>query len=279
VQTEPGQIEQVLMNLAINARDAMREGGTLTIRARIEPLATDRADSTNAQGPSVVLTVQDTGCGMTPEVLQHAFEPFFTTKETGKGTGLGLATAYGIVRQNRGTVSLDSAPDRGTTVTIRLPAVTAPAAAPRHVEAGGNALPGGSERVLLVEDQREVRRLTQRMLQHMGYQVEAWASPSEALAQYNPAERHVDLVLSDVAMPEMNGPEFVARLKERRDGGDGFAVVFMSGYAEDRLPRRNAMGPYERFLQKPFTVEQLSTVIHAALEGTVARAHRPEVAA
>jgi len=133
--------------------------------------------------------------------------------------------------------------------------------------------------VLLVEDQDEVRRLTHRMLQHMGYQVEAWASPAEALARYEPGKQRVDLVLSDVAMPEMNGPQLVARLKERSDGGAPFAVVYMSGYAEEGLLRRSAMGPYERFLQKPFTAEQLAAAVRSALDNPRTRQHQPEIAA
>jgi CheY-like chemotaxis protein len=142
---------------------------------------------------------------------------------------------YGIVRQNRGTITLESAPGEGAVVTIHLPAEAAPTAAPHRVPSQVIALPGGSERVLLVEDQHEVRQLAQRMLQHMGYQVEAWGNPAEALARYNPLEHPYDLVLSDVVMPEMSGPELVRRLKER---GNGFAVVYMSGYAEDCVAPR-----------------------------------------
>lgn len=228
------------------------------------------------QGASAVLAVQDTGHGMTPEGAEHACEPFFTTKAVGKGTGLGLTTVYGIVHQNRGTITLNSAPGQAAVMTIRLPAEAAPAAAPHRVPSRGIALPGSSKRVLLVEDQHEVRQLVQRMLQHMGYQVEAWGNPAEALARYNPLEHPYDLVLSDVAMPEMSGPELVHRLKER---GTGFAVVYMSGYTEDCVLRRDTLGPGEQFLQKPFTTEQLAAAIRSALDRAPARTHPPGDAA
>jgi len=203
---------------------------------------------------------------MTPEVLEHAFEPFFTTKQAGRVTGLGLATVYGIVHQNRGMVALHSTPSEGTTVTVRLPAAAAPAPASSPVEAGNNnTMAGGSEQVLLVEDQPEVRRLTERLLQHLGYHVETWDNPTEALAHYWPGERAFDLVLTDVVMPGISGPELVARLRER-DPGRGFAVVFMSGYSEDAVLGRGALGANERFIQKPFTVQQLASVIRSALD-------------
>ena len=265
LQAEPGQIEQIIMNLALNARDAMPQGGALTIAA--QQVAAPVPGQAGGAGSSIVLQVRDTGQGMTPEVLQHVYEPFYTTKDPANGAGVGLATVYGIVRQNHGVISIDSTVGVGTSVTIHLPAATAPAAR-QHTVTRDKALPRGTESVLLVEDQQEVRLLAQRMLQHMGYRVDASGNPADVLAVYDGMSRPYDLVLSDVAMPQMSGPEFVSRLRER---SNDFAVVYMSGYNQDAVFRREDMRPNERFLQKPFTAEQLAAVVRTAIDG-----HRPQ---
>jgi CheY-like chemotaxis protein len=255
VKADPVQIEQVLLNLAVNARDAMPEGGSITIETSNVRLAA---------GPAVRIRVDDTGIGMSDEVRAHLFEPFFTTKEVGKGTGLGLATAYGIVQQSGGSISAVSEPGRGTTFFVDLPQVGGEPAPmePQAVPAGGQ----GWETVLLVEDEESVRNLTRRVLEHHGYHVLSAPNGETAmeLSRNHPGEIH--LLLTDVVMPGISGPRLAELLvAERR----GLCCVFMSGYAATTMEQRILLQGETVFLQKPFTTTQLLRRVRELLDARV----------
>jgi CheY-like chemotaxis protein len=238
------QFEQILLNLAINARDAMTEGGVLGISVRCaEPGVSP-----------VLLTVTDGGHGMSAEVLAHAFEPFFTTKPRGHGTGLGLASVYGIVTQNGGQISLESVPGEGTTVTVRLPSATSVGSAeqPRPP-----ATHGGSERILLVEDKKALRIVTARLLRESGYDVLVAADGVEALDLLHAGGGNIDVVLTDVAMPRMRGDELARQIRDR---AYLVPIIFMTGYDSGAAPGGT------RVLTKPVAEEVLLEAIREALE-------------
>jgi two-component system cell cycle sensor histidine kinase/response regulator CckA len=246
VLADRAQLEQVLVNLAVNARDAMPEGGTLAISVR-------------GGEDGVVVTVVDDGAGMAADVADRAFEPFFTTKEPGQGTGLGLATVHGIVTDSGGSVRLDSAPGEGTTVTVTLPAAPAGAAgaepAPPPVQ---TARAPATARVLIVEDQDPVRRQAVRILSAEGYEVREAAGGDEALAAWEP----IDLLVTDLVMPGMSGSELAARARAREPA---LRVVYMSGHTDDELVRAGAREGDIAFVQKPFTREALLAAVAEAL--------------
>jgi PAS domain S-box-containing protein len=244
VEADPGQIQQVILNLAVNARDAMPGGGKLTI------------ETANA-GSEVSLCVRDTGHGMDAETLEHVFEPFFTTKGVGKGTGLGLATVYGIVRQSAGRIIVQSEVGRGATFTVFLPAVEA-AAVSQDV---AKALPAGSGSVLLVEDERDVRRLAATILESHGYRVLTAADGEEALRMYDRCGHPIDLLISDVVMPRMRGPELAAQLRTRQPE---MRVLFISGYSDPSIASQ-VVSAASHFLQKPFAAEALVRAVSDAL--------------
>jgi len=256
VLADRGQIEQVVLNLAVNARDAMPRGGRLTI------------ETADAGGPTprVVLAIGDTGVGMNDEVRSHLFEPFFTTKEVGKGTGLGLATVYGIVRQSGGSITVESAPGRGSTFRVFLPRVEEGALRPSDAD---RAAPGSADRragapaahILLAEDEPQVRALTQRVLEARGYQVLAAADGAAALKLASDRTVRVDLLVTDVVMPIMSGPDLARRLREARPG---LPVVYMSGYADPGLAHE-AAATGGAFLSKPFETEALERLVEQAL--------------
>jgi CheY-like chemotaxis protein len=255
VQADPGQVEQVIMNLAVNARDAMPNGGKLTIDT--QPCLLDEAyaaaHSEVSAGSYVVIAVTDGGCGMSKETLEHIFEPFFTTKEPGKGTGLGLATVYGIVKQSRGQIAVTSEPGRGTTFKIYLPSLDKSVALPvtRRVEAA----PKGEGTILLVEDEAPLRVLAAEALKRLGYTVLQAGNGLEALAV---ADRHagkIDIVVTDVVMPHMGGPAMVEKLREKRDG---FGVIFASGYTDAAALEKAQLGAGAILLSKPFSNELLA---------------------
>jgi PAS domain S-box-containing protein len=251
------QLEQVLMNLALNARDAMPRGGTLTMEVAVVPGAADGA-------PEAVLIVSDTGVGMAPDVKARVFEPFFTTKPAGRGTGLGLATVHGIVEQSGGTVCVRSREGHGTTFTITLPlaepavgaksAMQESPADPAAAQGGGNA---GT--VLLVEDEAAVRAIARRVLERAGYQVRTARHGADALRVLDECDARVDVLLSDVVMPEMGGLELAARVAERLPG---VRVVLMSGYADADLGAIGQDGMVDGFVAKPFTAESLLETMH-----------------
>ena len=250
IVADPSQIEQVLMNLTLNARDAMPDGGRLRIQTGRTSVA--EVGGELPPGDWVTLVVADTGTGMEEETLKHAFEPFFTTKEPGKGTGLGLATVYGVVEQSGGRVAVASKPGRGTTFLIALPAAHAEAEdAPEPVE---ETVPSGAGTVLLVEDDAVVRRFVREALELNGYAVTEAALPTDALRLAK--ERHFDLVLTDIVMPEMNGRQLADRVGELRPRA---RILFTSGYPRDPVDAEAA------FLQKPYTVDELVRKVHDVL--------------
>jgi two-component system, cell cycle sensor histidine kinase and response regulator CckA len=263
VRADPGQIEQIIMNLAVNARDAMPNGGDLIIEAR----NADLDDAYVAQHPGsspgrhVMLAITDTGIGMADEIRARIFEPFFTTKEPGKGTGLGLATVYGIVKQSGGSIWVYSEPARGTSFKIYLPIVVAPAdekAAPTIDE-----IKGGCETILVVEDQASVRSLIRKTLNTYGYVVLEAAHGEEALRVLDNHEGTVDLLLSDVVMPTMTGPELVERV---RHAYPDMCVVYMSGYTDDTVVLGGVITSGTPFLQKPFTSQGILRTVRGVLD-------------
>jgi PAS domain S-box-containing protein len=264
IRFDPSQIEQILINLAVNARDAMPEGGSLTIETA-NVFADDSycPDYPGLQpGRYVRMLFCDKGAGIDPETLPHIFEPFFTTKEVGKGTGLGLATVYGIVRQNDGHIHVESKPGQGSAFTIHLP--SAPKAeeisAAREEE---EAQPGGAGRILLVEDDAMVLQITRNMLESIGYEVTAAASPEEAIGLCRNRNREIDLVMTDVVMPQMSGKELRDRILEIRPD---VRVMFMSGYPSDVIARQGVVEKGVLFLQKPFTIKSLAAKVAEAME-------------
>ena len=259
VKADPLQIEQVLLNLAVNARDAMPEGGALTIE-----LAGVAAERAVAEGlPStdhVMLCVADNGCGMDAETLSHAFEPFFTTKEVGRGTGLGLATVYGIVTQLGGQVRVESQLGAGTAFRVYLPAEPG-APEPHGRPAAAPAAPGRAETVLLVEDEAELREVLHEQLESLGYGVLAADGPEAALARSRRHPGPIDLLLTDVIMPGGNGRDLAQALRAHRPG---LRVLLISGYSADVLSRSGADHGL-RLLHKPFTLEALSAALREIL--------------
>ena len=267
VMADPGQIEQVVLNLAVNARDAMPQGGRLTIRTANSPsLPPDPADGTPPT--RVMLSITDTGVGMDDRVRSHLFEPFFTTKEVGKGTGLGLATVYGIVRQSGGSITVDSAPGKGSTFSVFLPRVeegsfrraSAAIAGPAEPESPGKR--GPAAHILLAEDETRVRMLTQRVLEAKGYRVLSATDGQVALQLASDPALRLDLLVTDVVMPGMSGPDLARRLRETRPG---LPVVYMSGYADQGLAHE-AAATGGAFLSKPFETEALERLVQSALE-------------
>ncbi|MEP6493257.1 MAG: response regulator [bacterium] len=256
VRADPGQLGQVVMNLAVNARDAMPNGGTLSITVSRVAFAEDHTHMHGVvpAGSYVLLQVTDTGMGMNAETIAHIFEPFFTTKEAGKGTGLGLSTTYGIVSQSGGIIEVDSVLGRGTTFRIYLPSVgrnSDPSATPPRP---ARAVDQGSGTILLVEDERAIRELIARILQASGYRVLIASNGAEALRLAAEHPGTIDLLTTDVVMPGMTGPELVAKLHETRPG---LTVLYMSGYASGTGTHQALDGLDVTLLQKPFTSSEL----------------------
>jgi nitrogen-specific signal transduction histidine kinase len=261
VKVDPGQFNQVLMNLVVNARDAMPQGGVLTIETATVALDGSQGGGFTAAPPSryFLLTVSDTGIGMDEEVKRRLFEPFFTTKEVGKGSGLGLSTVYGIVRQSGGWIGVDSEPGRGTTFRVYLPlAVEAASQAPEPAQSTLE----GHETVLVVEDEPAVRDLACLALRLRGYQVLEAANGDDAVAISTRHPGPIDLVLTDVIMPGIAGRELVERLRVQRPEA---RVLFMSGYAGDEMSRGGVPETGTPYLQKPFDAQSLAASVREAL--------------
>ncbi|HOU55124.1 MAG TPA: PAS domain-containing protein [Myxococcota bacterium] len=261
VMADPGQIEQVILNLAVNARDAMPEGGEISISTANEYLdhPLDTSGGTLAPGPYVTVTVSDTGVGMDAATLEHLFEPFFTTKPTGKGTGLGLSTCYGIIRQSGGDIVVQSAPGQGSTFRIYLPGIPADTAAkPQDRKAGPEPwvpTPGSSSvTVLLVEDEELVRAATDRILRAAGCATLLAKGPGEAMDLCESHPGAIDLLLTDLVMPEMNGRELAERISARRPG---IRVLYVSGYTDNIVAHHGVLHQDVSLLSKPFTPESL----------------------
>ena len=271
VKADPVQLEQVVMNLAINARDAMPQGGTLRLETSNVTVNGDYASTHLGlePGPYVMLAVTDTGHGMDPVTKAQIFEPFFTTKEAGQGTGLGLATVYGIVKQSGGSIYVYSEPGHGTTFKVYLPCVGVCVTSEEHAEQGGAAARRG-EVVLLAEDRADVRRFTARVLRECGYEVLEAEDGETALAMARDHAGPVHVLLSDAVMPGMSGRILAERLREVRPG---LRVVFMSGYTDDAVLQRGVVESSFTFIQKPFTPARLAAAIRQVLdEGMSAQA-------
>ncbi|HJU42121.1 MAG TPA: MASE1 domain-containing protein [Vicinamibacterales bacterium] len=263
VRVDPGQIEQVVMNLVVNARDAMPKGGRLNVETTDATLdAGATADIPDAKpGEYVMLSVSDTGVGMAPEIRARIFEPYFTTKDVGKGTGLGLSTAYGIVRQSDGHIALSSEVGLGTTFRVYLPRAEAPPAT--AADAASEKMPEGAEHILLVEDDSSVRRLAKELLVRLGYSVTEAASGRAGLALGSDDTRHFDLALCDVILGDMSGPAVAEALSALRPS---IRVLYMSGYTDEAIVRTGVLDEGKPFLQKPFTPLQLSKKIREVLD-------------
>lgn len=276
VLIDPGQIEQVVMNLVINARDAMPHGGKLTVStARADDVARRRAsDADLPTGPYALITVSDTGCGMDAETRAHLFEPFFTTKEPGKGTGLGLATVYGIVRQSGGRIDVQTAPGKGTTFRIALP--LSPEAPAQVAGTTPRAIAGrGTETILLVEDEDGVRLLAREALRAAGYRVLEASHGVEALVRARQYHGPINLLLTDVIMPHMGGPELVERLTAMFPN---VKTIYMSGYTDSTVVHEGVLSRSVAFLDKPFTSDELTQEVRRVLDENSAadRAATPE---
>jgi nitrogen-specific signal transduction histidine kinase/CheY-like chemotaxis protein len=259
IKADPGQVEQVILNLAVNGRDAMPQGGRLSLQTAV--VARDAR-------PHARLTVSDTGAGMTPDVQAHLFEPFFTTKGVGQGTGLGLATVYGIVDQSGGQITVESAPGQGARFDIYLPWLPAPELPGNggwSADAAGRtprAAPG-AETVLLVEDEAAVRELTREILELEGYTVLEAADGPTALALVRDVPGSIDLLLTDVVMPQLSGGQLAARLLQERPD---LRVLFMSGYTEDAIVHHGVRDAGAALLPKPFTPDALARKVRETLD-------------
>jgi PAS domain S-box-containing protein len=260
VLVDPGHMLQVVMNLALNARDAMPNGGTLGIRtATTDGVAPVEA---GAHGPRAQLVVSDSGTGIDPKVLPLIFDPFFTTKPQGEGSGLGLSTVYGIVKQSGGQIDVQSEPDHGTTFTISLPAAPPVTHRGESLEAQGPPRSGG-EVILVVEDDDQVRTVVSKGLPRLGYEVLVVRNAEEALAMVDKHPGRIDLLLTDVVMPGLSGPQLAERLTARRPE---VRVVFMSGYPEAQDPALGFALDGRSYLQKPFALAELAEKIRQALD-------------
>jgi CheY-like chemotaxis protein len=264
VKVDQGQMEQVVLNLVVNARDAMPNGRKLIIETANVELDEVYARNHIAVKPGryVMLSVTDTGRGMTPEIRDRVFEPFFTTKEKGKGTGLGLSTVYGIVKQSGGNIWGYSEPGHGTTFKIYLSRVDQPLEILQENGVNGE-VPRGNETVLVVEDEESVLKITVRILEKQGYTAFGVSRWDEALKLFKQKKEKIHLVLVDVVLPEMNGPKLVEKLREIRQG---FKVIYMSGYTEDTVVLNGALEKGATFLQKPFTFGGLAKKVRKVLD-------------
>ena len=265
VKTDPGQMEQVLVNLAVNARDAMPAGGRLTIQTQNIHIGDEisRVDPEAQPGEYVMTTVTDNGIGMPPEVLSRVFEPFFTTKRAGEGTGLGLSTSYGIIKQNSGYMSVESQPGEGTTFTIYMPKVGERPELSYQPDRIDDLLVG-TETVLVVEDESVVRQLTAEVLQRQGYRLLSASNGAEAVRVMKGSTEQIDLLLTDVVMPIMGGQELAKRYSLAYPDGK---VLYMSGYPAARLSANSLSGPEGTFLQKPITLSELTMKVRQTLDG------------
>ncbi len=262
VKADPARIEQVIMNLAVNARDAMPQGGRLTIEtANVvldENYAREHVDA--AAGPHVMLAISDNGCGMDEQTKRRLFEPFFTTKSVGKGTGLGLATVYGIVKQSGGNIWVYSEPGEGTTFKIFLPRVEAAPAQP--AEHGTMAARGKGELILVVEDEAALRDIFTRMIENLGYRVKVAANGVEAITMIEQEGLRPDLLITDVVMPKMGGRELVERLSRIQPG---LKALYTSGHASSSFIDHTGLDPGVPFLQKPFSSDELAEKIQGLI--------------
>jgi CheY-like chemotaxis protein len=266
VRADPTQIEQVLLNLVANARDAMPSGGRLSFETGLALLGPDEVAALPglSPGPHVLLIVADNGTGMDAATRARVFEPFFTTKPRGRGTGLGLATVFGIVKQSGGAIALESEPGAGTTFRIYLPRVDAPDDAPEQAQPAAAAR--GDETVLLVEDDDQVRTVLHQVLARAGYEVLPASGPAEALAACGQRAAPIHLLVTDVVMPRMNGRQLAARVRDLRPAT---RVLYLTGWSEDAFPDPSAdpsADPDAEILQKPVAASALLRAVRRILD-------------
>jgi PAS domain S-box-containing protein len=264
VKIDPGQIDQILANLAVNARDAVSVNGMIEIETSnhaCDPDHCSRSCTRCRPCKNVVISVRDNGCGMNDEVRQHLFEPFYTTKEPGKGTGLGLATVFGIVQQNEGAIDVESAPGQGTTIRILLPMIET--AQPLPVPASVESALNGRETILLVEDEAMILQVGMISLQRLGYAVLVASTPDIALRVAQEFPDPIHLLITDVIMPGMNGPDLARRIVDLKPD---IACLFMSGYTADVISTRSVLDESVNFIQKPFTISELAAKIRLVLD-------------
>jgi PAS domain S-box-containing protein len=262
VRIDPSQVDQILANLSVNARDAISQNGRLTIETEnvVFDGAYCMAHPGSRPGEYVMMAVSDNGSGMNKETLSHVFEPFFTTKGVGKGTGLGTATIFGIVKQNEGYVGVYSEPGVGTTFRIYLPRFEGEML---QTQTEQPELPRGTETVLVVEDEAGILELSRQLLEQLGYTVLTASSPKEAIRLFEERGKEVDLLISDVVMPEMNGRELVQRIGAMKAG---LKYLFMSGYTADVIANQGVLDEAVNFIQKPFSIQQLAAKVREALK-------------
>jgi CheY-like chemotaxis protein len=264
VRIDPSQVDQLLANLMVNSRDAISDTGRVTIKtanAVLDPAICARHPGM-VPGEYVLLSVADTGCGMDQETLAHIFEPFFTTKEQDKGTGLGLATIYGIIKQNNGYIAVDSEPGQGTTCRLYLPRFQAETEVVQSQTATVQ-LPSGNETVLIVEDERAILELAVRILERLGYKVLSAESPRAALRLSQAYADKIHLLITDVVMPEMNGRELASKLATLRPE---MKCLFISGYTSDVIASHGVLEENLNFVQKPFTITELAAKTREVLQ-------------
>jgi CheY-like chemotaxis protein len=263
VKVDPSQIDQLLANLCVNARDAITGVGKITIETDAadidEDYCTDHAGF--SPGEYLLLAVSDNGSGMGPETLGHLFEPFFTTKEMGKGTGLGLTSVYGMVKHNNGFINVYSEPGQGTTFKIYLPLFTEKSALLPTKEQGRQA-EGGQETIMLVEDEQSILKMTTMMLEKLGYTVLATSNPGEAIRQAHEHSGRIDLLITDVVMPEMNGRDLAGRLITVYPE---LKRLFMSGYTANVIAHHGVLDEDVHFIQKPFSKKNLAAKVRQVL--------------
>jgi two-component system, cell cycle sensor histidine kinase and response regulator CckA len=264
VKIDPSQVDQLLANLSVNARDAIEKTGRIVIATSNEE-CDEKYCSGRPEcipGEYVILAVSDDGCGMAKETMENIFEPFFTTKQEGQGTGLGLATVYGIVKQNRGFIDVYSEPGQGTTFRIHLPrhGTGVPQAAEDKAD---RVLRGGTETVLLVEDEEAVLKLAKSMLEKLGYRVLSARKTEEAIRLAGERAEVIDLLLTDVVMPDMNGKELLDKI---RTISPGLKCLFMSGYTADVISRQGVLDEGVRFIAKPFSLMALDAKVRSSLD-------------
>jgi CheY-like chemotaxis protein len=267
IKADPGQIEQVIMNLVVNARDAMPEGGHLQIETSNVDLDASYRDTVAIRpGPYVLLIVSDTGVGMSADTVAHIFEPFYTTKESGRGTGLGLSTVYGIVKQSGGYIWANSEPGKGSTFKVYLPRVDEPAEISSTPEIAEPAPRKGRETILLVEDQPDVRELARIVLADRGYSVIEAQNPEDAERHAGSHGSQIHLLLTDVMMPGISGRELAKRITSRHRH---IRVLYMSGYTNNVIAEDGMLEAGLSFLQKPFTPQTLIQKVRETLDRRV----------
>jgi len=265
VWIDPVQLDQVVLNLVVNARDAIESGkGEITLETGCRTLTPEDAADSGARhlsGRAVVeISVTDTGCGIQPDLVGRLFEPFFTTKDLGRGTGMGLATVHGIVHQNQGFIRVHSEPQKGSTFRIFLPKTST---LPKEEKNSEIPAAGGSETVMFVEDEEAILRIGKNILERHGYRVLAFSCPREALSFLETEKTDIQLLITDVIMPEINGRELCDRAHALRPG---LKVLFMSGYPANVITSEGILKPGTRYLQKPFHVQNLLRAVREAID-------------